>query len=317
MMDLHPEHPGEIEDDGEPFEVFEAGTGMGSLTLHIARALHAGNPSLSKELREAIPAAKILPIRKPDASSDTVTTATLSHLDLPPHLVSEAQAYPSTRRAILHTLDRKALHSFTAHGLVRRFRRGIYLPTIDFHTGSIDAYLTPRLAERDGKPFLSRAVLDLPAPEENAAPVVRALRPNATLIVFSPSISQIAAFAAWSARERQPLRLDRTAELPTSSSADYGVQECEGGRSWNVSTVVPKDSEDGRVVQIMRPRMGDRVAGGGFVAVFRKIPEDAEPTIGNEEAAVKGAAMEEAAMEEAVIAEVEEAEKDGSEVKTP
>lgn len=98
------------------------------------------------------------------------------------------------------------------------------------------------------------------------------------------------------------------------------MQECEGGRSWNVSTVVPKDSEDGRVVQIMRPRMGDRVAGGGFVAVFRKIPEDTEPTIGNEEAAVEEAVaveVDEAAVEEAVIAEVEEAEKDGSEVKTP
>ena len=293
MMDLHPEHPGEIEDDGEPFEVFEAGTGMGSLTLHIARALHAGNPALSKELRDAIPAAKILPIRKPDPASDTVATANLSHLDLPPHLVAEAQAYPSTRRAILHTLDRKALHSFAAHGLVRRFRRGIYLPTIDFHTGSIDGYLTTRLAEHGGKPFLSRAVLDLPAPEASAAPVVRAMRPNATLIVFSPSISQIAAFAAWSAKERQPLRLDRAAELPTSSSADYGVQECEGGRSWNVSTVVPKDSQDGELVQILRPRVGDKVAGGGFVAVFRKIPEeDAEQIIGNEAVEEVGSEVE-------------------------
>lgn len=287
MMDLHPERPGEVGDDpaGEPFEVFEAGTGAASLTLHIARALHAGNPSLGRRLRDAIPTAKTTAIHRPsksDESAERVTTTTLASLDLgDPSLRDEAEAYLPTRRAILHTLDRKALHSFEAHNLVRRFRRGIYLPNIDFHTGSISSYLTPRLASRGGRPFLSRAVLDLPSPEDNADPVVSALRPNGTLIVFSPSISQIASFAAWSVEGRKPLKLDRVAELPTSSSAEYGVQECEGGRAWNLSTAVPKGEEGGegggggggRVVQIMRPRVGDRIAGGGFVAVFRKMNE--------------------------------------------
>ncbi|KFH41327.1 hypothetical protein ACRE_079630 [Hapsidospora chrysogenum ATCC 11550] len=312
MMDLHPERPGEVYDPAdEPFEVFEAGTGAASLTLHIARALHAGNPSLGRRLREAIPTAKTTAIHRPSKSDESaegaVTTTTLASLDLgDPSLREEAEAYLPTRRAILHTLDRKALHSFEAHNLVRRFRRGIYLPNIDFHTGSISSYLTPRLASRNGRPFLSRAVLDLPSPEDNADPVISALRPNGTLIVFSPSISQIAGFAAWSVEGAKPLKLDRVAELPTSSSAEYGVQECEGGRAWNLSTTVPKgeDGEDGggrRVVQIMRPRVGDRIAGGGFVAVFRKMNE----RVGEDAAGVAEEVSSEDVADEGIPVEVE------------
>lgn len=318
MMDLHPEHPGEVDNEhDEPFEVFEAGTGAGSLTLHIARALHAANPPLHPEIRAALPTAKIKfktrsndddPTHSPTVTEeqhqvDTTTASTsateeppsssttpdlvsvnISNLDIPDHLQPNLSSYMTSRRAILHTLDRKSSHSRSAHSLVRRFRRAIYLPTVDFHVSpSIADYILPRLSSRQDRPFLSRAVLDLPAAEDHAEPVVRALRPAGLLVVFSPSISQIASFHAWSVGTRQPLRLERVAELPTSGSAEQGVHDCEGGRAWNLKTVVPKGSEDGQVVQVMRPRVGDRIAGGGFVAVLRRVREDEKKVIEEEE----------------------------------
>uniref|UniRef100_A0A0B7K217 tRNA (adenine(58)-N(1))-methyltransferase catalytic subunit TRM61 n=1 Tax=Bionectria ochroleuca TaxID=29856 RepID=A0A0B7K217_BIOOC len=172
MLDLNPERPGENDDgpdgDGEVFEVFEAGTGMGSLTMHIARALHAANPPLRKDLRDA-----------------------------------PAESVPRDENEVLPSTDSE-----------------LATPEPD--------YLTPRLASSLGVPFLSRAVLDLPSPESFADPVVRALKPNGLLVVFNPSISQIADFAKNAASE-------------------------------------------GEIVQVMRPRVGDRVVGGGFVAVFRRL----------------------------------------------
>jgi tRNA A58 N-methylase Trm61 len=313
MMDIHPERPDEGEpaaageNEGEqqqqqqqPFEVFEAGTGMGSLTLHIARALHAGNRGMTREMRDAVAAADIkrrntansdsseaeesdsaeLPSEQADVmgtESRPLESLTLSRLDVSPELQQQFDQWRSARRTILHTLDRNPKHSREAYRFIRRFRRGMYLPDIDFHIGSIPDYLGPRLEASGGKPFLSRAVLDLPAAHDVAEIVVQALRPNGLLLVFNPSISQIAEVAAWSVKTGQPLRLERVSELANTTSVgsdDAGLNDGGGGRTWDLRTVMPKrDAAEGEVVQVMRPKVGERVAGGGFVAVFRRWPD--------------------------------------------
>ena len=295
MMDIHPERPDEGETaEEEPFEVFEAGTGMGSLTLHIARALHAGNRGMTREMRDALAAADIK--RRNTANADSESEAseitsepdiatesrpleslTLSRLDVSPELHDQFEAWQSSRRTVLHTLDRNPKHAREAYRFIRRFRRGMYLPDIDFHIGSIPDYLGPRLEASGGKPFLSRAVLDLPAAHGVAEIVVQALRPNGLLLVFNPSISQIAEVAGWSVRTGQPLRLERVSELANTTSVgsdDAGLNDGGGGRTWDLRTVMPKrDAAEGEVVQVMRPKVGERVAGGGFVAVFRRWPQ--------------------------------------------
>ncbi|OAA36595.1 tRNA (adenine-N(1)-)-methyltransferase [Beauveria brongniartii RCEF 3172] len=220
LLDLHPVRPGE-EDEGQPddgpFEVFEAGTGMGSLSLHIARALHAANP----------------PVPAP------------------------------------------------------------YLADIDFHVGTVGDYVAARLAASGGRPVFARAVLDLPAAHEDAvaAALVPALHDNAVLVLFYPSISQIAEFQAWALESGAPLRLEKVLEMPTTSTAD-GVRDggC-GGRHWDVKIIKPKPARaeeeeevtgedaacdgpatESEPVVVMRPKVGGRVAGGGFVAVYRKWP---------------------------------------------
>lgn len=200
-------------------------------------------------------------------------------------LEEEFEAYRKSRRVVLHTLDRNSNHTRAAYKLIRGFRRAQYLANIDFHIGSIGEYINKRLEASDGLPFLSRAVLDLPGAHENAEDVIKALHPNATLILFNPSISQIAEFHAWMIQTGQPLRLEKVLELPTSTTNDGVHDGGGGGRHWDVKTVIPKafPNEDGspnnvesKAVQVMRPKVGDRIAGGGFVAVLRRWPR-AEP----------------------------------------
>ena len=245
---------------------------MGSLTLHLAHAIHVGNPPMSPSLRRAMTEAPLKRDKNPAASPGL-------HLN---ELEEEFEAYRKSRRIILHTLDRNPNHTRAAYKLVRGFRRAQYLPNVDFHIGSIGEYIKKRLDASGGKPFLSRVVLDLPGAHENAEDVIKALHPNATLILFNPSISQIAEFHAWVILKKQPMRLEKVLELPTSTTNDGVHDGGGGGRHWDVKTVIPKifltedgwpNNEDLKPVQVMRPKVGDRIAGGGFVAVFRRWPQ--------------------------------------------
>ncbi|KAM0495302.1 hypothetical protein ACHAP8_008148 [Fusarium lateritium] len=268
LLDLNLSQPSEEDYDTEtnkplpPLEIFEAGTGMGSLTLHLARALNAANPAVPSVLRDALCTARY---KSEDHS-----------LELSDEVQAAFDAYRSNRRAILHTLDQNAKHSNAANKLVRQFRRSLYYPTVDFHVGSISDYITSRLAETDEQPVFSHAILDLPSVEDYASPVIQALQPNGLLVVFSPSISQIARFQTWISQTKQPLRQERVIELDVSTTAD-GVLDTGGGKEWDVKTVVPRADPEAVPVQVMRPKVGDRLSGGGFVAVYRRWPNDQTP----------------------------------------
>src|SRR5262249_54783531 len=85
--------------------------------------------------------------------------------------------------------------------------------------------------------------------------------------------SQIALFQSWCIDTAQPLNLEKVLELPNSAVAD-GFQDGIGARQWEVKTTIPRsdDSGDGKMVQVMRPKVGGRISGGGFVAIFRRWP---------------------------------------------
>lgn len=238
---------------------------MGSLTLHLARALHAANPATTPALRNSLCTAHLKPYD--------------FGLDLSPEDQAAFDSYRASRRAVLHTLDRNPKHSRAAHKLIRHYRRSLYFPTVDWHVGSIEGYLSERLAQTDGAPFLSHAILDLPSAHENAVSLIQALKPNGLLILFQPSISQIGDFQTWMRSTGKPVRLERVLEFPISTTAD-GVRDTGGGREWDVKTVVPRGAEaNSQPVQIMRPKVGDRVAGGGFVAVLRRYHATASPEV--------------------------------------
>ncbi|RXG48968.1 hypothetical protein VDGE_04657 [Verticillium dahliae] len=285
LLDIDLPAPGEdpVADAGAPFEVFEAGTGMGSLTLHLARAIHGANPAVPAALRAALCAA---PYAKGQLLSDVATDDSpelAPHPHSPEGLAPELQAqldgYRPARRAILHTLDIRPSASRLAHGTIRDFRRALYLLDIDFHVRTIRSFLEPRLAASpDRAPFLSHAVLDLPASADHAELVVEALRPDGRLVVFFPSITQVLDFVKWVTETTQPVYVERVTEL-ANSTFEPGFSDGVGGREWDVRVVTPKKVARGEVeavrenegkVTVCRPKVGTMVGGGGFVAVFTK-----------------------------------------------
>lgn len=288
LLDLHPdvydpEHAGR-----ERLEILEAGTGHGGLTLHLSRAIHAANP----------------PRPKISTNEDSEQKQ-----ELDAEVEEEHEAWKARRQAILHTIDVKPQYSEHAEQTIAAFRHGQYLHNVDFHTGSVSDWVSSALTTRDSVPFLSRAFLDLPNADTHIATVAEALKVDATLIVFNPSITQITDCVLKIKQEGIPLELDRVIEL--------GVNGGSGGREWDVRPVRPRaaqktpaapepatdeavdaeadgeqegQSRDEEVLQqaqtlqtpeaesepeekwhmVCRPKVGDKIVGGGFLGVFRK-----------------------------------------------
>jgi tRNA (adenine57-N1/adenine58-N1)-methyltransferase catalytic subunit len=309
------------------------GTGQGSLTLHIARAIHALNG--------------VAPETTGENGRDT-------------------------RRAILHTTDISAKHSVHAEKVIQGFRHGLYARNVDFHVGPLDWFFgkmreskkgsqdpnaasadtsnpessTEPLADRaisepelesspstpsevgispttpdseethdltstftptttgdDLPPFLAHAIVDTPGSHAHIPIITPHLLPAGKLVIFNPSITQIADCAELIKRLRLPLDCETVLELG---------QGISGGREWNVRAVMPryderalkspkgnnrtviesegesegesesdglsdleaetpaKKSKEQDFVMVCRPKVGNLVVGGGFVGVWRK-----------------------------------------------
>lgn len=290
LLDLNPPVPSPSEPVQERFEIFEAGTGNGALTLNLARAIHGANT-----------AAPTVPVGNEEAVLNS---------DL---LEAQKEAYrkwQANRRAVIHTLDCSGRHSAHAEVVIKNFRHGMYYPHIDFHIGSIDDYLSIRLAETGGNPFLEHAILDLPDIQLYLNIVAKALKSNGTLITFCPSITQINAGVTYIRQKRVPLFLEKVVEV----GGAVGV----GGREWDVRPVKPRallkaqvggakeledlgtdqvvletplqgseavpaqvpvseapTSDDSGWEMVCRPKVGIRISGGGFVGVWRKMTDTA------------------------------------------
>ncbi|KAL2759182.1 hypothetical protein ACRALDRAFT_2099743, partial [Sodiomyces alcalophilus JCM 7366] len=296
MLDLNLPVPGEDPeaDAAPPVEIFEAGTGMGCLTLHLARALHGANPPVPPELRKALCAA---PYAKGRLLRDTATDTSPDLGPMPheldfssPDLQAQLETYLSRRRAVVHTLDINPSTSRQAHGVIRKFRRAQYLLDIDFHVSTIRSYLESRLAQSGGEPFLAHAVLDLPSATEHADLVVRSLRPDGKLVMFTPSITQAIEAVVWAEESTQPVYMDRVIELPSSTWSE-GFHDGVGGREWDIRSVMPrkyaresggetvpeKDQDESeeevgksKKAIVCRPKVGNLVGGGGFLTIFTR-----------------------------------------------
>ncbi|RDW71176.1 hypothetical protein BP6252_07739 [Coleophoma cylindrospora] len=296
LLDLHPTAPNEANKD-DRLEIFEAGTGHGGLTLHLARAIHAANT-----------AAPPIPLKKRgEAVAPPVTENDIDAV-APPESIENIEAEQAAateeayknwmhkRRAVIHTLDAAEAHSLHAQRVVRSFRDGIYFPHVDFHVGGIPEYLTSRLADTK-EPFLEHAILDLPGIHDYLEIVGKALRPNGILITFCPSITQVLSCVHEVKDNKLPFLLEKVLET--------GISAGVGGREWDVRTVRPKalvkaevaareqlgdadealDSldEDAQAdaepttessrgwEAVCRPKVAARVTGGGFVGVWRRM----------------------------------------------
>lgn len=276
LLDLHPPYP------GEKLEILEAGTGHGSLTLHLAQAIHNSNPPL-----------RLDPSTESAATQDgNENQYTGNH--------NELTQWKATRGAVIHTLDISAKHSEHARNIIKNFRNGIYFGDIDFHIGDLPNFFDSYHSDR--KQFLSHVILDMPSAEERLALASRHLKVDGKLLVFNPSVTQITECVRRVSQEAIPLQLERVIELAGSFS---------GGREWDVRIAKIKSpkkeglntTEDStpstksasilsrfssifsqiwlgksniaHTVEknwavVCRPKAGDRIPVGGFIGLWRR-----------------------------------------------
>ncbi|KKA28214.1 hypothetical protein TD95_003323 [Thielaviopsis punctulata] len=274
LLDVHPDNS----PDAAPYEIFEAGTGIGGLTLHLARAVHGANPPLPTPLRDALVRGAYSTGQPRDNAKEALVED--HHVKVFDDAAVQAlhDEWLAQRRAVVHTLDLKHSHSRYAHKLIRNFRRAQYLMDVSFHVATIESYLGGRLVASEGRPFLDCAFLDLPEPEAQVDTVMKALKPDGTLLVFSPSVTQIARVIRW-AKSLKPaqLRLEKTLELPLATNNDATLRVGTGGKEWDVRYVRTKkaakagEKDEDDEVLVCRPMVYQRTVGGGFVGVFRRL----------------------------------------------
>ncbi|KFY93979.1 hypothetical protein V498_04139 [Pseudogymnoascus sp. VKM F-4517 (FW-2822)] len=296
LLDLNPTVPdGSSSSPSPPLEIFEAGTGHGALTLHLARAIHAANP--------APPPFPSPPrrISAPDSEEATPDSVDAEHQAA----VDRWEAYKPTRRAVINTLDVSARHSEHAQKVVAGWRQGMYAHSVDFHVGSIPEYISSRLAASPD-PFLDHTILDLPDCHLYLETISQALKVDGTVLVFCPSITQVIACLQKVRKEGLPFSLETTLEIGQAAGVGGKVwdvravrarsfvraeaveaEKVEGGEE-GVESVAegsgeeavaeaavkeaepPKPEGDGWNM-VCRPKVGDRVVGGGFLGVFRRV----------------------------------------------
>lgn len=295
LLDLHATVPIIDPDDNgrsKPLEILEAGTGHGSLTIHLARAIAAGNPpqpaSALPRGRQTNKKKAEVPSEDSDSDPDSSTNAKWAN-------------WFRSRRAVVHTVEKVSHNSTDAERLIRGFRQGLYWPHIDFYAGDVDAWIDSQIESRNdrGDGFLSHVVLDMPAVERMIPKAASAMREEAKLIVFCPSITQIAECQKLISKEDVPLVFEKAVELGEGIST---------GRTWDVRVVTPRKvlaakenageeasddsastgneestasdstssagesapamSDEARFV--CRPKVGEVTFGGGFLGLWRK-----------------------------------------------
>lgn len=311
LFDIHVSPPADShrKNDDAPLEILEAGTGHGALTLHLSRAIHGANPPV--RANEHAPA--------PSTLGEAAQAGTDSEEEQPASTTAEdtTEYWKKQRRAILHTIDVSSRYSKHAEKVVKGFRHGMYAGNVDFHVGDVSAWVREQMVLRHetashepAEPFLTHAFLDLPSTHTHLATVASAMHVDGVLVVFNPSITQVAECVQQVKQENLPLHLDQVLELGTNGSS--------GGRQWDVRAVIPRvetsrandevteqsrrDAEATSEVSvsgneadiavkedlqksdvpveskpdwklICRPKVGEMIVGGGFLGVFRKIRE--------------------------------------------
>ncbi|EXJ78116.1 hypothetical protein A1O3_09277 [Capronia epimyces CBS 606.96] len=315
LLDIHPAPYDErIPSNGassRSLEILEAGTGHGSLTLHVARAIAAANPPpLHIELPQLHPV-------------DPQRSELADKRDIQNSIIQEWNRWKERRRAVLHTVEKVVANRFHAEKIVRGYRQALYWPHIDFYAGDVKDWVEEQfklrrarkwnLLSRTEDSFLDYVLLDMPGVHKQLTHVHSAMRDGAKLVVFVPSVTQIGDCARviqegslpltmetvlelgegissgrrWDVRMVMPRRAKDTPKSATSTLAEQSESESENeklatanmrdgdnsvGQDSADATAVPlPDEQQDEPVMVCRPLVGERTFGGGFIALFRKI----------------------------------------------
>lgn len=287
-------HPSPDQGSSAPLEILEAGTGHGSLTLHLARAIHAANtpppPCPSRSQRQFV--GQETAGSKPEASEEALKD------NAPPadKIQQDWDSWRAQRGAVIHTVDIAPKFSAHAEKIVRGFRRGMYTGNVDFYVSRVEDWIseqTRRRAQRGllsskTEPFLSYAILDMPSAHRRIPHVAPIMKDDGVLAVFMPSVTQIGECVDIIRRRRLPFYLEKAVELGTGISS---------GRLWDVRFAVKKsasnDAVDGRRAVVGEENQAEQAAAaaGGEEA----SASESEPDV------VGGASPEKSEEQESVL----------------
>lgn len=276
LLDIHVDPPSDENDpsilSGNPsLQILEAGTGHGSLTLHLARAIAAANPIIPAELKP-IPSSTVA--YKGGAEVDSFTE--------PP--ITDLAEWQRQRRAVLHTVDIDSGNRQHAEQLIRSYRNGLYWPHIDFHVGNVRDWIVDKMSQQEAKPFLDTVILDMPGVEDQFASTIPAIKEGGLLLAFAPQITQIAACVQEIVSRDLGLRLEKVVELGEGVST---------GRYWDVRMAKVRNSKQSESVSeihsdaveeatssetagkippmVCRPIVGELTRGGGFIGLWKRV----------------------------------------------
>jgi tRNA (adenine57-N1/adenine58-N1)-methyltransferase len=286
LLDIHVDTPSEPLRKEPPLEILEAGTGHGALTLHLSRAVHAGNiarpgpPPVTQEEESGQEDAIYLG----ESMADLHDTA--------------SESWKANRRAIIHTLDISSKHSTHAKKIVEGFRGGMYSGNVDFHVGDVSEWIAGQKAKRKTEePFLTHVFLDLPNADTHLMNVAPVLHVNGLLAIFNPSITQIADCVEAIREQKMPYLLDQVIELGAGTIREWDVRAVRpratlakaagksssdpaGGDSINpIDGQAARDDElakdllqaEDKWAMVCRPKAGQQVVGGGFLGLWRRM----------------------------------------------
>jgi hypothetical protein len=222
-----------------------------------------------------------------------------------------------SRRAVVHSVEISPTYSKHAkEKVVAGFRRGLYSPHIDFHVANVKDWVEEQLVKRKHEPFLSFVFLDMPSCHRYLERVACAMKEDALVAVFVPSITQIGDCVRQIKAKAIPLRLEKALELgdgisngrlwdvrlafkkakdPIEDSSRNGIREIEEGQpiqeelgpqNGKTSDVPSGEDDEGLApsgadrrddgpgfesVMVCRPKVGERVTGGGFVGLWQRM----------------------------------------------
>ena len=230
------------------FEILEAGTGHGALTLYLARAIDAANASqLEGNAYVGPPEGHGSTWDEPDIAVDGVSHG-CNNVDTRAAGYGPGEGlgnlykhFRDQRRAVIHTVDISSKHSARGKAIVEGFRQGMYAGNVEFHVGDVSDWIDEQILSRSSslkdEPFLSHVILDMPSIQHHVRKAASVLHINGSLMAFNPSISQIASIVEVVKRQGLPLHLERVLELGPNMT---------GGREWDVRLVKSRDETRSR-----------------------------------------------------------------------
>lgn len=246
LLDIHVNPPAAGETQ-PPLEILESGTGHGSLTLHLARAIHAANttppPRPSRSQIQYLESRAQRPGEEDTNNPDGNQIATIEDTTQ-----IEWDAWRTERNAIIHTVDVSHKFSALAERNVKGFRRGIYAGDVDFYVGPVENWIAEQTKRRmktrilssltgrpTVEPFLSHAILDMPSAHLRIPHIAPILKRDGYLVVFMPSITQIGECVQIIRKQRLPFVQERVVELGLGMTS---------GRHWDVRLAFKKSGAD-------------------------------------------------------------------------